>query len=263
MLLRRRQQSTSAFRLLVHAGDIVWPALISIFAEGPRTPFFLFFFFVLAAAAYRWGLWETLGTAAAEVALLWIEGFILLHFRLSLRDHRPGTRSIGLRVNVPDFDPYRLFMLSVYLIVMGLLAGLPGRAAKASAGRKGGGESHSVESSSRSGTHRHHGTDLQRTHVDVRRVPVAGRVARVAQPPHLCRRTERILGNGAPRNSAGWTRRRARPKCTSTTFPETFVMPSAMADQLEDRGPGAGRKTGAPANTAPILHLREQQASTR
>jgi hypothetical protein len=54
MLLRRRQQSTSAFRFLVHAGDIVWPAVISIFAEGPRTPFFLFFFFALAAAAYRW-----------------------------------------------------------------------------------------------------------------------------------------------------------------------------------------------------------------
>src|ERR1700685_4426209 len=85
MLLRRRQESTAGFRLLVHAGDIVWPALISIFAEGPRTPFFLFFFFVLAAAAYRWGLWETLGTAAAEVALLWIESFVLIHLWL-----RPG-----------------------------------------------------------------------------------------------------------------------------------------------------------------------------
>ena len=39
MLLRRRQQSTAAFRLLVHAGDIVWPALISIFAEGPENSF--------------------------------------------------------------------------------------------------------------------------------------------------------------------------------------------------------------------------------
>ena len=77
-LLRRRQQSSSAFRLLVHAGDIVWPALVSVFAVGPRSPFFLFFFFVLAAAAYRWGIWETLGTAASEVALLWIASFVLL-----------------------------------------------------------------------------------------------------------------------------------------------------------------------------------------
>jgi signal transduction histidine kinase len=123
MLLRRRQQSTSAFRLLVHAGDVLWPALISIFAEGPRTPFFLFFFFVLAAAAYRWGIWETLATAAAEVALLWIESFILLHIQLGPGGALPWELFNGLRVNVREFEPQRLFMLSVYLIVMGVLLG--------------------------------------------------------------------------------------------------------------------------------------------
>jgi len=121
MLLRRRQQSTAAFRFLVHAGDIVWPAVISIFAEGPRTPFFLFFFFVLAAAAYRWGLWETLGTAAAEAALLWIESFIVLHMWPS--GSVPLRALTGLHINVAEFQPERLFMLSVYLIVMGLLLG--------------------------------------------------------------------------------------------------------------------------------------------
>src|ERR1700756_1269201 len=113
MLLRRRPQSTSAFRFLVHAGDILWPAVISIFAEGPRTPFFLFFFFVLAAAAYRWGLWETLGTAAAEAALLWVESFLVIHVWTS------GTLPLralpGLHINVPEFEPQRLFMLSIYL----------------------------------------------------------------------------------------------------------------------------------------------------
>jgi signal transduction histidine kinase len=99
---------------------VIWPALISIFAEGPRAPFYLFFFFVLAAAAYRWGLWETLATAAAEVALLWIESFILVH-----RWFKPmGPFGVlGLRVNLPEFEPERLFMLSVYLLVMGLLLG--------------------------------------------------------------------------------------------------------------------------------------------
>jgi len=123
MLLRRRQQSTAAFRLLVHAGDLVWPALISVFAEGPRTPFFLFFFFVLAAAAYRWGLWETLGTAAAEVVLLWIESLFIMHIRLGSPTSMWFRTLTGLQVNVPAFDPQRLFMLSVYLIVMGLLLG--------------------------------------------------------------------------------------------------------------------------------------------
>ena len=123
MLLRRRKQSTAAFRLLVHTGDIIWPAVISIFAEGPRTPFFLFFFFVLAAAAYRWGLWETLGTAAAEVALLWMESLFVLHmFNGPEGSHRLQALT-GLSVNHREFVPERLFMLSVYLIVMGLLLG--------------------------------------------------------------------------------------------------------------------------------------------
>jgi signal transduction histidine kinase len=121
MLLRRRQQSTAAFRFLVHAGDIVWPAVISIFAEGPRTPFFLFFFFVLAAAAYRWGLWETLGTAAAEAALLWIESSIVLH--VWPQGSLPLRALTGLHINVQAFEPKRLFMESIYLIVMGLLLG--------------------------------------------------------------------------------------------------------------------------------------------
>jgi signal transduction histidine kinase len=120
-LLRRRQTSTVAFRLLVHGADIVWPALISIFAEGPRSPFFLFFFFVLAAAAYRWGQWETLSTAAAEVVLLWIES-LLLHVWNPGRS-LPWRVFEGLNINLEEFEPKRLFMLSIYLLVMGLLLG--------------------------------------------------------------------------------------------------------------------------------------------
>lgn len=123
MLLRRRQQSTPAFRFFVHVGDIIWPALISVFAPAPRTPFFLFFFFVLAAAAYRWGLWETLSTAAAEVVLLWIENLTVVHLWSLPGGSQTWSRFTGLRVNAPDFEPERLFMLSVYLLVMGLLLG--------------------------------------------------------------------------------------------------------------------------------------------
>ena len=123
MLLRRRQESTAAFRFTVHAGDVIWPALISIFAEGPRTPFFLFFFFVLAAAAYRWGLWETLGTAAAEVVLLWIERLVVVHILLGPGGSLKLRALTGLNVNFQEFQPQRLFMLSIYLLVMGLLLG--------------------------------------------------------------------------------------------------------------------------------------------
>jgi len=123
MLLRRRKASTASFRILVHAADVVWPAFISVFAEGPRSPFFLFFVFVLTAAAYRWGLWETLSTAAAEVVLLWAESFLLLHLWSTRGGVLPWHIFSGLQINVTEFEPNRLFMLSVYLLVMGLLLG--------------------------------------------------------------------------------------------------------------------------------------------
>jgi signal transduction histidine kinase len=123
MLLRRRRASTPSFRILVHAADIIWPAFISVFAEGPRSPFFLFFVFVLTAAAYRWGIWETLSTAAAEVVLLWAESFFLLHQWANHGGRLPWHFLAGLQINVTEFEPRRLFMLSVYLLVMGLLLG--------------------------------------------------------------------------------------------------------------------------------------------
>ena len=123
MLLRRRKASTARFRVLVHAADIVWPAFISVFGDGPRSPFILFFVFVLTAAAYRWGLWETLSTAAAEVVLLWTESLLLFHVWAARGGSLPWHIFSGLRMNTTEFEPKRLFMLSVYLLVMGLLLG--------------------------------------------------------------------------------------------------------------------------------------------
>jgi signal transduction histidine kinase len=111
LLLRWRRQSTTSFRLLVHAADVAWPALISVYAPGQRSPFFLFFVFVLLAAAYRWGLWETLGTAMATVLLLWGEGFVLHN----------GFQPVG--AVLADFAPKRLFMRSVSLVITGLFLG--------------------------------------------------------------------------------------------------------------------------------------------
>jgi signal transduction histidine kinase len=111
LLVRWRRQSTPAFRILVHAADILWPALISIYAPGQRSPFFLFFVFVLLAAAYRWGLWETIGTAVAAVALLWTEG-LLLHQGLHLQG-----------AVIWEFSPNRLFMRSISLMITGIFLG--------------------------------------------------------------------------------------------------------------------------------------------
>ena len=124
LLVRFRPQSTRAFRLVVHAADIVWPVLISLFATAQRGPFFLFFVFVMAAAAYRWGLWETVGTAATAVALLWAEAFVVRAGleRTADRDLRVAHLP-PLGVSVREMDPQQLFMFSVYLIVLGFLLG--------------------------------------------------------------------------------------------------------------------------------------------
>ncbi len=111
LLVRWRRRSTASFRLLVHAADVLWPALISIYAPSQRSPFFLFFVFVLLAAAYRWGLWETLGTAVAAVLLLWVEGFLLHNV------FHPSGAALA------DFAPKRLFMRSISLMVTGLFLG--------------------------------------------------------------------------------------------------------------------------------------------
>ncbi len=118
LLLRRRQQSTHSFRILVHAGDIIWPALISVFAASQGNSFFLFFVFVIAAAAYRWGLWETVATATVSVLLLWIDSAVLHHVNTFLQYH-----VTALRLDVTEFEPRRLFMRSISLLVMGFLLG--------------------------------------------------------------------------------------------------------------------------------------------
>lgn len=111
LLLRWRRESTPAFRLVVHTIDIFWPAVISLYATGQPNPFFLFFVFVMLAAAYRWGLWETIGTALAAVALLWGEWLLLYE----------GFRPPG--VDVSDFEAKRFFMRSISLAVTGLFLG--------------------------------------------------------------------------------------------------------------------------------------------
>jgi len=124
LLLRFRKESTPAFRRLVHASDIVWPALVVLFASGQGGPFLLFFVFVLGASAYRWGLWETFGTAVVTVCLLWLESLAIQHGAVSRIDRLLSSHGLyQLNVRQTQFEPKHLFMLSAYLLVMGLLLG--------------------------------------------------------------------------------------------------------------------------------------------
>jgi signal transduction histidine kinase len=124
VLLRSPQQSSSPLRLLVHCVDVLWPALISPYTIGQNNPFFLFFVFVMAAAAYRWGLWETVMTAVASVSSLWLESVSFKEGIVrALNTWSTHHRMPAIQVNILGIEPKQLFMESVYLIVVGLLLG--------------------------------------------------------------------------------------------------------------------------------------------
>lgn len=124
IFLRRRQQSTASFRLLLHCADIVWPALITMFSVGNSNPFFLFFVFVLAAAAYRWGLWETVSTAVGAVFLLWLESFCIRWGVMAAAGRFLERYALPpFYIDPSYFGPKNLFMRSISLIVLAFLLG--------------------------------------------------------------------------------------------------------------------------------------------
>jgi len=70
VLFWSRQKVSPGMALLVHSIDVLWPAIISVFAASTGGPFFLFFIFALLAAALRWGMRETALTTVALVAVM-------------------------------------------------------------------------------------------------------------------------------------------------------------------------------------------------
>jgi signal transduction histidine kinase len=112
---RRSEKLTRVFILGVHTVDLCWPALISLFTTGPGSPFFLFFLFVVLAAAYRWGFWETLATTAIAVALLSLEAFIV-----SAGPGDTGHLLLG------EFELNVFIMRLTYLLLAGFLMGYLG-----------------------------------------------------------------------------------------------------------------------------------------
>src|SRR5260370_17368682 len=63
-----RAEISPSFSLLTHATDIVWPAVICLFAGGPGGPFFLYFIFALLPAAFRWRMRDPAITTLPLVA---------------------------------------------------------------------------------------------------------------------------------------------------------------------------------------------------
>src|SRR5215467_14909873 len=94
VLLRSSRETHASFRGVVHAADVVWPALICLCTSSQSNSFFLFFVFVIAAAAYRWGLFETVITSFAAVWLLWLETWALWSGGMNIANTCPWSMPI-------------------------------------------------------------------------------------------------------------------------------------------------------------------------
>ena len=71
--VHRSVRLTNTHGQVLHGLDILWTSALTFVSEGPVSPFFLFFLFVVVAAAYRGGFRETVGTAALTVAIFLVE----------------------------------------------------------------------------------------------------------------------------------------------------------------------------------------------
>ncbi len=110
ILVHLRTEISKRFSVLSHAADILWPAIISLFAGGLNSPFFLYFIFALLAAAFRWGMRETSITTVAVVATMAADAIALTQ--------TPLAKIIG-----QPFDVTHFVMRAVYLVIFAFLIG--------------------------------------------------------------------------------------------------------------------------------------------
>ena len=108
LVLRTRPRKPHAFALTTFSVDLI-AAAMTLPMEAPNSPFFAFFLFVFASAAFRWGFRETLATTGAGLLL------IMLHQRAVV--YIPSLHFLGYD------DPNRLIVRTAYLVMMGLLLG--------------------------------------------------------------------------------------------------------------------------------------------
>ena len=101
--LKWRPMRVLAWRTAIHAVDVAAAALMTVLTRGPGSPFFVFFIFVLLAAAMRWGPAPTVATGAAATTLFLIEGVA------------------ASRVSQGELEVTRFFMRAAYLLTATLV----------------------------------------------------------------------------------------------------------------------------------------------
>ena len=109
-VLHRFQDFVPSFPWM-HAVDMVFPAIFTLFTTGPNSPFFLFFVFVMTAAAFRWGFAETMLTSLIISLFMSIEAVLLTYGK------HLGTWLEG------EYEMNRFVIRLSYMMILGVLLG--------------------------------------------------------------------------------------------------------------------------------------------
>lgn len=109
--LRGRTRGAWLFGFITHMVDLSVAGAATLATERASTPFIVFLHFPLLTSAYRWGLRETLGTAAAAIAILAAEAVLIPRGVAASGMH-------GLELSAPS-----LILRGSYLALMGFLIG--------------------------------------------------------------------------------------------------------------------------------------------
>jgi signal transduction histidine kinase len=97
--------------LAIHSVDVLIPAVFTLFTQGPNSPFFIFFVFVTATAAMRWGFPETVVTGIAVLLLMFVQAEIL---------SGPFSQVLDLE---GAYDLNRLLIRTAFVLVVSILLG--------------------------------------------------------------------------------------------------------------------------------------------
>jgi signal transduction histidine kinase len=100
------------FAIATHGVDVGVAAAVMLCTEGANSPFFVFLTFPLLVSAYRWGLRETLVTAATALLFLAASSMLI--------DSTPPASS---GVVAKTFSVNRLIMRSTYVVIASVLVG--------------------------------------------------------------------------------------------------------------------------------------------
>ena len=97
--------------LPIHAVDVLIPAVFTFFTQGPNSPFFIFFVFVTATAAVRWGFPETVFTGISVLLLMLMQAAVL-----------SGPFSTFFDVE-GNYDLNRMLIRTAFMLVVSILLG--------------------------------------------------------------------------------------------------------------------------------------------